>query len=238
MIAVTFSLPSESSDFVALLEGKSREAFGQGTIGGRLGGREVCVVHIGVGERETRRRLGAFLGAQRRPAALISAGFAGALNDAFAPAELLLGAGFSSPQLLEAARTALNALSARVATLVTINSVVDSADARRELAATRVADAADMETQYIAELCEAAGVPMLSLRAVSDTPSAPFPAPAEVLFDVERQRTPVASLLLHIACRPATIGGLIRFARQIATTRRALAQALAVVIQSDAFREA
>ena len=81
MIAVTFALPEESSEFLRRLRDKSHaDRNGIATIRGKIGDREVEVLHTGVGERVCRQRLGKFLENQQFDF-LISTGFAGALND-------------------------------------------------------------------------------------------------------------------------------------------------------------
>jgi len=230
MIAVTFALPAESSEFLQLL---------QNPICGRIGAAEftcgaiqserVCVLHTGVGETATRSRIRHFLEHQK-PAILISAGFAGALGD-LAVGDLLLSENFSNPHLLSDARKVLGA-QIHVGRLATAAAVIDSMSERAALAAATGASAVDMETEFIANACQNAGVPLLSLRAISDTPSAPLPAPANVLFDVGRQKTSFTTLASHIARNPGTLWRLAAFAKRIALARRAMTGALATVVQN------
>ena len=101
MIAITFALPAESSDFVSLLEKpatNSRE--GVETIRGRLHGKSLAVIHTGVGQKN-------LLSADGDPAAprgvsnvVISGGFAGALEKELRIGNLLVSENYSSPQLL------------------------------------------------------------------------------------------------------------------------------------------
>ena len=72
---------------------------------------------------------------------------------------------------------------------------------------------------------------MLSLRAISDTAAAPFPAPPKILFDLERQSTDLPKLGAHLLRHPASVVRLARFARQIAAVRVQLALGLSVVIR-------
>ena len=59
----------------------------------------------------------------------------------------------------------------------------------------------DMETEFIARACAAYGVPLpVSLRVVSDTPTELFPAPTNVLFDIERQQTQMLKLANVLFC--------------------------------------
>ena len=230
MIAVTFALPSESSEFVRLLERESGATAGSHTISGALHGRAVCVLHTGVGETATRARIAAFLHEQT-PELLISSGFAGALNDQLRVGDLLLAENYSAPRLASVAHSKLDSLRCKTGNLATAAAMIDSASQRRELAKKKGADAVDMETQFIAQACAAAEIPMLSLRAISDTRAAPFPAPPHVLFDMKKQKTDLPRLFFYLARHPATIGRFVVFGRQIVAARRSLADALALLVR-------
>jgi hypothetical protein len=88
-----------------------------------------------------------------------------------------------------------------------------------------------METETIARACIARGIRILSLRAISDSLDEPFPAPPQLLFDLERQRTNGAKLVLYFLKRPTHIAGFIRFANRIARARRTLTNAIVAMLQ-------
>jgi hypothetical protein len=111
--------------------------------------------------------------------------------------------------------------------------MIESAEERNKIAQTTGAAAADMETEFIARACAERGIPLLSLRVISDTPRKPFPAPAKVLFDIDRQRTSVENLALYLLQHPSAIPRLIAFARRIAQAREILANAIVSILQSD-----
>jgi nucleoside phosphorylase len=203
MIAVTFALPAESSEFVRLR-------------------RTVAVLHTGVGKRAVDRTLLPFL-KNHAPDLLISAGFAGAVTDSFQVGDVFVAENFSDPSLV-----GITAL--RRAKLATISRVADSTNERMASGG----DAVDMETEFIAEACAQRGIRMLSLRAISDTPAAPFGIPADVLFDVERQQTDTARLVGHLVRRPIALRQLLIIARQVKTARRSLSVAVCAAL--DALR--
>jgi hypothetical protein len=89
-----------------------------------------------------------------------------------------------------------------------------------------------METDFIARACAAHGVPLLSLRVVSDTPKELFPAPTNVLFDIERQQTQMLKLATYIFAHPHRVPRLVQFARRIARARKILADALVDVVRN------
>lgn len=228
MIAVTFALPAESSEFLKLLEDRTRA--GQ-IISGRIDTVHVQVLHTGVGGKVARERTAAFL-RHEQPRLLISSGFAGAVAEQLEIGDLLIAENFSDMDLVASAAASLAERPVHVGRLATASMIVDSPVDRSEFAQQSGAAAVDMETEFIAAECAARGVPMLSLRAISDSAAAPLPAPAGVLFDLNRQQTSYAALLLHIVKNPAAIGRLVRFASQIAAARRSLTGALELFLRA------
>ena len=192
MIAITFALPAESADFVALLGNpahNSRE--GVESVRGMLHGKSVAVIHTGVGRDICSQRMEIVLRRERFEY-LISAGFAGALEKELRIGQLLIAENYSSPQLLRPSPQ-LDLADDRIflGKLLTVSGVIESNAEREQLATETGAAAVDMETEFIAEACADHQLPMLSLRAISDTPSEPFPVPAQVLFDLEIGRAHV-----------------------------------------------
>jgi adenosylhomocysteine nucleosidase len=230
MIAVTFALPTESSGFLSRLNNKSRSARnGIQTVRGKIDNREVEVLHTGVGEKACRHRLARFLQDQQFDC-LISAGFAGALNDELRVGDLLLAKNFSVIELNDK-QTAFGSLQIRVADLLTVPGLIHSSEERNETARISGAVAVDMETEFIARICAEHGIPLLSLRVITDAPSEPFPAPAHVLFNVAKQRTDLPKLARFFLAHPNRIPCLVQFARRIANARKTLANALVTVVR-------
>jgi nucleoside phosphorylase len=229
MIAVTFALPAESSEFLRRLGNKSRaDRDGIATIRGKIGDRDVEVLHTGVGEKVCRQRLGRFLEDQQFDL-LISTGFAGALSDELQVGDLLLAKNFSTIELNEK-RSSVSRLPIHMADLFTAPTLIDSSDERTEIARTSGAAAVDMETEFIARACAAHAIPLLSLRVITDAPREPFPAPGHVLFDVATQRTDLPKLATFFLTHPNRISRLIQFARRIANARKILATALIEIV--------
>jgi nucleoside phosphorylase len=232
MIAITFALPTESSEFLKRLSSKSQsDRNSVSIVRGNIGDRKVEVVHTGVGEKACSERLPRFLEDQQFDV-LISSGFAGALNDEFEVGDLLLAKNFSTIDLNKS-RSSSSELRTRTADLLTLPRLIDSADDRNRVAESSGAAAVDMETEFIARACAEHAVPLLSLRVITDTPRETFPAPPKVLFDIERQRTHALKLATFFLAHPKRIPRLIAFARRIARARKTLAEALVEVICSQ-----
>lgn len=213
MVAVTFALPSESREFVRLLATHNRK---------------ITVLHTGVGEKTCCARIEPFLDSQRFDF-LVSSGFAGGVDPSLGVGDLFLAENFSDTRLLADAQ---ELLTSRVGRLVSAERVIESASDRLQLARDHGAAAVDMETEWISRACAARNVPMLSLRAISDTAAAPFPAPPAVLFDFEKQKTDARKLAGYILRQPSRVVGLTRFARQISAVRANLTAALYELVVS------
>src|ERR1041385_6281037 len=197
MIAVTFALPSESSEFLRRLRDRTgTQRNGVRILRGRMDDRTIEVLHTGVGEQVCRQRIEQLLRDQQFDL-LISAGFAGALSDELKVGDLLLAKNFSTIDLNERA-LAFSSLPIHMGDLLTASALIDSSDERNRIARTSGAAAVDMETEFIARACAEHGVPLLSLRVITDTPREPFPAPTKVLFDIERQQTDYRQLCSYV----------------------------------------
>lgn len=207
---VCFAVPDESRRFV--------------------GTTAATVFHTGVGDTLTARERLAHLLATSTPCLVVSAGYAGGLSSALAIGDLVLGGNHSSPAPLARARDALASEPCHVGTLLTVPAAVESAVEKAELHRTTGALAVDMETAWIAEVCAAARVPLLSLRVISDAAGDDFPVPGHVLYDAVRQRPRYLTLPLWLATHPGRIGPFARFVRGLGPARERLTRALRLVL--------
>ena len=175
MIGITFALRSESSDLVLRLRDVRRE---ENLLMGRIdppspnrqsGNQQVAIVHTGVGAKNCNERLEALLH-KARPRLVISSGFAGAVSEQLRVGDLILAENFSDPGLLASAARILSERQPRSVKLFTSTSIIDSVAERSKIARAADAAAVDMETGTIVAVCNVHGVPLLSLRGISDTP--------------------------------------------------------------------
>ncbi len=230
-IAVTFALPAESSEFLALLGDKSRaDRNGISIVRGTIGHLPIEVIHTGIGENLCRQRIGVLLENQRFDF-LISAGFAGSLNNELQVNDLLIAKNFSTVDLKDV-QSSLSNVSITAVNMLTVPGVIDSSEEREKIARESGAAAVDMETAFIACACATYGIPLLSLRVITDTPQEPLPAPPSVLFDVQRQRTHIAAFAKFFLGHPTRIVGLVQFARRIARARTILTNALVEIART------
>jgi adenosylhomocysteine nucleosidase len=225
MIAVTFALPAESSEFLRRLGNRSRvDRNGLSIVRGTIDHRAVEVIHTGVGESACKRRIGKFLENQEFDF-LISAGFAGSLNHELQVNDLLLAKNFLTLDSKQV-QSSLSNVSIYPANMLTVRALIDSSEERQRLARDSGASAVDMETEFIAGACSSRGIPLLAVRVITDTPTEPFPAPPGVLFDIRQQRTHIGALVKFLIANPKRIPTLIQFAQRIARARKILTNAL------------
>jgi adenosylhomocysteine nucleosidase len=233
MIAITFALRAESSDFVRLLTKPLTLAHEGGeSVRGQIHGQSVAVFHTGVGEKSCRGHIENFL-CEQQLKYLISAGFAGALDQELQIGDLLLSENFSSPELLGSPHLDFADARLFLGKLATVPGIIDSNSERDRLAAESGAVAVDMETQFIAAACAAHRVPMLSLRVMSDTASEPFPTPPNVLYDLEKQKTDFGRLVLYLVTHPGALVRLNAFRQRVALARKSLTTALDRLLRVD-----
>ena len=94
MIGITFALPSESSDVVKQLHALERH---DNLLSGKIGDRDVTILHTGVGAKACNERLEVLLH-KTRPSLVISSGFAGAVSEPLRVGDLILAQNFSDPR--------------------------------------------------------------------------------------------------------------------------------------------
>ena len=222
MIAVTFALPQESRDFRHAL--RHATAVGSGArpfLLGNVENEEVLLAHTGVGPAAAAETVAALLAFQR-PRLLVSAGFAGGLDPRLAVGDLLIATNFSAPALLAPSRALLAGdTRARFGTLISQPRPAESVAEKAALARATGALGVDMETASIAAACARAGVPLLAVRAISDTALEPLPVPFDEWFDLAAQRPRPLALLRFLARHPAQISPFVCFVRSLTPARQA-----------------
>lgn len=226
MILVTCALPAESSAFVRELGGARTSGL---VVHGEIRGKRIAILHTGVGAVSCRERLEKFLRQEEKPRVILGGGFCGATNDRLAPGSVVIGES-SAPELKRIAQDSLAEAAAGI--IFSAEKVIDSAGERYAIGREHGAIAVDMETETIARICRERAIPFLALRAVSDSPGAPFPAPPTVLFDVKAQRTKLLRLFGYLMRHPTAVPRLIQFAKRVRLARERLAEALLVIVRS------
>ncbi|MEO8793197.1 MAG: hypothetical protein ABI464_12795 [Chthoniobacteraceae bacterium] len=207
-IAVTFARPEESGAFRRMLGGVRKGKCGMlAAWRGQIGNAVVTVIHTGIGPESAERAIRELL-AHERPCKVISAGFAGGLDPVLRVGDTLT-ADFPGAPILSRATP--------------IETPAEKIAAFRETGARLV----EMETATLADACARAGVPLVSVRAVSDSAEQFLPVPFGAWFDTARQRARPLALVLHLLRHPSHIAPFAHFVSRLPRVAKALALAVA-----------
>ena len=164
---------------------------------------------------------------------LLSSGFAGGLEPRLVAGDLLIATNFSAPALVEHSRALLASdTRAHFGALTSQALPAESAAEKAALARATGALGVDMETAAIAAACTQAEVPLLAVRAISDTALEPLPVPFAEWFDLAAQRPRPLALLRFLARHPAQISPFARFLRSLPPARQAFTRFVTRVVSS------
>ncbi len=211
-MAVTFARPEESGAFRRKLTGAQKGKCGALTAWrGSIGKTAVIVIHTGIGPASAARTIRELL-AYEKPRKVISAGFAGGLDPTLRVGDTLT-ADFPGASILSRA--------------LPIETPAEKIAAFRETGARLV----DMETATLAEACATANVPLISVRAVSDSADQFLPVPFDAWFDTQRQRARPFALVLHLLRHPSHIAPFVRFLSKLPRVAEALAAAIEAAVR-------
>ena len=192
-VALVFALWNEAGGLVDHLQGVvTRRGPGLVTHEGMLGAARVVVATSGPGREAARRATEAVLRGHR-PRAVVTAGFAGGLDDTLRRGDLLLAdtvvdcrggrltMGTSLPGAQGAASQACH-----TGTLLSVDQVVRTPAEKRRLGQQYHALAVDMETYAVVEICRQHKVPLLAVRVIHDAVDDQLPREVDHLL---RQQT-------------------------------------------------
>lgn len=157
---------------------------------------------------------------QNQPALVISAGFAGGLQPNLQIGDLLIGTNYSDPRISDALSLGEGW---HRGSLLTEAAIVERAEDKRRLAAHSGCLAVDLETAHLAKVCAARGIPMLSVRCISDAEADDMPVPADILMSPKNGRPEPLLLFRHLVANPSSVAGFNRLLKnaKVAQTRLA-----------------
>jgi nucleoside phosphorylase len=162
--------------------------------------------------------------AAAKPRLVLTCGFAGALDPALRIGDLVLAADDNFPL-----RERLVATGARLAQIHCAEAIAVTAVAKSLLRARTNADAVEMESGAVQEICLRAGVPCATLRVISDTADEDLPFDFNQ-FARDDQSLNLPKLLLALASSPSKLGALLRLQRHCRLAADRLAAALITVL--------
>jgi len=184
-----FALGIESGGLVDQLQGVETSRHKHGTEhAGKLAGKEVVIVESGVGAKAAARATTEAIKFYQ-PRWVVSAGFAGGLDDRLRRGHILMAdevaslAGERLPVGIKLDEQWLAATKGlHVGRLLTVDGIIRQPAERRRLAAEHGAIACDMETFGVAEACQQHSAKLLSVRIISDAVDDELPPEIEHLL--------------------------------------------------------
>jgi adenosylhomocysteine nucleosidase len=187
----------------------------QKRVHGRSG---VKVLVTGIGHQNTLKSLHAALA--ERPAAVLTCGFAGGLNPQLQTGTVVFYAPGENPW-----QTALLEAGARLAKFHCADRVVVTVADKQRLWQTTGADAVEMESGCICEICREQKIPVAVVRVILDPADEDLPLDFNLLLTKE-QRLDAAKMAVALARAPTRLPALLRLQKQ----SRAAAEALGAVL--------
>ena len=210
---IIFAMPVEADAFAGLAtETVELTAAGLTLHEGVVAGRRVAWCVAGAGG-EAAGRATRLLIDGHRPRLILSPGFAGGLDPALTRGTVVYPrravSRDGSPPIAVAATgqgsataAAGSANSSDDLTIVSVDTVVTTAAAKRDLAAATGASLVDMETYAVAMAARAAGLPYVSIRVISDDASQDLPTEIAALVRPQSGMRRLGAALAGIGRRP------------------------------------
>jgi adenosylhomocysteine nucleosidase len=225
--AIVAALPEEVAS-LRIAEPRKTRAGRTPLVLGRLGGRPVAMAVTGDGEVNARRGIAEVL-TSLEVERLVVVGVGGALTPGLAPAAVVVGRAVISPDArsLDASAALVElavSAGARRGVVVNVRDLVESPEEKRRLwqrvGAADEPMVVDLETAAFAAAADAAGVPWVVLRAVSDTAAEAVPSFLARCRDERGLRR--TRILAHALTHPSALSALWQLDRRVRACSRAL----------------
>jgi len=179
----------------------------------------------GMGPRNAKRLAEAAL-AGVRPEFVVTSGLAGGLDPALRTGDLVFDADDGFPRT-----HAFRRATARAGRFLCVERMAATAAAKAQLRRETGADAVEMESAAIRDLCRARGIPSATLRVISDPAHEDLPLDFGVLLTADGQLD-AGRLALALLRSPGRIPALLRLRSTIARLADRLAAALVEVLSA------
>jgi nucleoside phosphorylase len=235
-IIVTFAVGAEFATWRRISHFEPSPGAGIPTYVMRTPGAEVHAVITSIGVRSARQELQDMFFASPRADLCIASGLAGGLRNNYGVGEILVAKAVKSNDAegqvrsdASLVRKALACGADVVDCFFTSGAVVNSAAEKLRLGT--IADAVEMESFYVLDLARRAGIPAVTVRAISDAAETDVPIDFNRVIDGRGQISRAAALY-EIAKAPERMPQLIRFGLQSGRARRRLAEFLDRYVQA------
>lgn len=181
------------------------------------------VTVTGVGKEKAIAAISSLLGNDPRPSLVLSIGFAGSLSDELSVGDLVLARRILAtdgsppltvnPRLFQQAEDAIlqNAIPFVRRDTLTADRIVRTRTERESLAREFVAQAVSLEDYWVCSAAAQAGVPFVSVRAITDTTDQELPPYVEEIM-LQREARQGMSVILNSLAKPGRLPKLMSLA--------------------------
>jgi adenosylhomocysteine nucleosidase len=183
----------------------------------------VQILLTGIGRENSQRRVSEAI-ARQAPGLVLTCGFAGGLRPDLALGTVLFQT--ETPGLASALATA-GAVAAR---FHCAQRIAVTAAEKQQLRQATGADAVEMESECIHELCRRQGIPCATVRVISDTATEDMPLDFNALSRPDRSLD-YGKLAWAIARAPQRIAGLLRLQKNCQGAAQRLAAVLETILR-------
>jgi adenosylhomocysteine nucleosidase len=204
---VCFAVKEESAPFKSAVTSRS----------------DIQLLLTGMGQRNADKSARAAISTQK-PTLVLTCGFAGALNPDFS-----LGTVLFSCDDARHLQDRLLAADARPARFHCANRVASPAAEKRQLSETTHADAVEMESQIISNICREQQIPCATIRVILDTAAEDLPLDFNFLMTADQQMD-YRKLAFSLAKSPSKIAALLRLQKHSKVAAQKLASVLLKII--------
>ncbi len=236
-VGLVFALPIEAGGLIDRLAGVVR-IDGEGFVAreGGLDGRRLVVIESGAGCQAAARAARSLIQGHR-PRWIISAGFAGGLDDRLKHGDLLL-----ADEIIDADRHALaidfklaresceSMPHLHVGRLLSVDRVIEKSQEKRALGSQYAALAVDMESMGVAEVCRDEKIRFLSVRVVTDAVDRTLPRDIDHLVKTKSTAGRLGAAAGAILRRPSSIKDMWQLKEDALVASERLANFLAGII--------
>jgi adenosylhomocysteine nucleosidase len=235
-VGLVFAMPIEAGGLVDRLAGMIRTE-GSGFVAreGGLDGRRIVIVESGVGRQRASRATEALI-VGHRPRWIVSAGFAGGLDDRLKQGDILMAdsiADTGTKQLaIDFKLSGESQTSGRVhvGRLLTVERVIRDPAEKRDLGQRHGALAVDMESIGVAEVCQTEKVRFLSIRVIIDSVDQALPRDIDLLVNKKSTAGRLGAAAGAILRRPGSIKDMWQLKEDALVASERLAKFLVGVI--------
>jgi hypothetical protein len=185
------------------------------------------VLETGVGAEASLRALRWLVGSGAEVPGLVSAGFAGALDETYRVGDVI-----EASEVVDEEGGRWPTAGARSGRVLTTTRLVGEPSEKRRLGERFGAAAVDMESAHVVRFCAERAIPFCCVRAISDAVDTRLSPRLVDLLSGPRVR--LGRLLAGLVRSPGMVGELWRLARDTGTAARALAGVLSRLVRAGA----